>query len=91
MKPLTSNSELYEYLRGLSKILEERHAPELNEVVTHASQTAAGNVSTEFLGESRIALRRVMKEGHGILTAEERADLREVLAQIDGAFDRKRY
>jgi hypothetical protein len=32
-----------------------------------------------------------MKEGHGILTAEERADLREVLAQIDGAFDRKRY
>jgi hypothetical protein len=43
MEPLTSNAELYEYLGALSKMLEERGAKKLAEVVLHASLTPAGN------------------------------------------------
>jgi hypothetical protein len=50
MKPLASNAELYQYLRGLAVILQERQAKPLGELVDHASQTAAG-MSTEFLGD----------------------------------------
>ena len=91
MKRLSNHAELYQYLVFLGKTLEERHAEELREVVAHASRTATGNVSTEFLGESRIALRRVIKEEHGILTNPERKDVKDVLSQIDGAFDLKKY
>ena len=91
MKTLSNNAELYEYLQLLSRVLEERHAKELSEVMAHASRTSAGNVSTEFLGESRIALRTLIKEEHGVLTSQERDDVRDVLSQIDGAFGRKLY
>jgi hypothetical protein len=91
VKPLASNRELYEYLRLLAKILEERQAQELRELVDHASRTSACNISTEFLGESRIALRRLIKEDHGVLTDQERADVRDVLDQIEGAFAFRRY
>ena len=43
---------------------------------------------TEFLRESRIALRRVMKKKGAALTLKERADLADVLKQLDEAFDR---
>jgi len=57
MNNLCNDNELYEYLQLLSKTLEERHAKELSEIVAHASRTSAGNVSSEFLGKSRIALK----------------------------------
>jgi hypothetical protein len=74
----------------LSKTLQERCAKELGEAVAHASRMSAF-MSTEFLEESRIALRRLIKEEHGVLTSQERDDVKDILTQIDGAFDRKRY
>jgi len=91
MMQLSSNSELFEYLRSLSKMLEERQDTELSEaVVAHACRMSPF-MSTEFLGESRIALKRLLKKEHGVLNSEERHDVKEVLSQIDAAFDRKRY
>jgi hypothetical protein len=90
MKRLSNNAELYQYLQFLWKTLEERHAKELSEAVAHASRMSPF-MSTEFLGESRIALRRLVKEEHGVLTSQERDDVKDVLSQIDGAFDLKRY
>jgi hypothetical protein len=91
VKPLTSNRELYEYLRSLAKTLENRQANELGELIDRASKTSACNISTEFLGESRIALRRLIKEERGVLTDQERADVKNVLDQLDGAFEFRRY
>ena len=90
MKGLNDNAELYEYLRLLSTRLEELGAKELAECVMHASKTSACNVSTEFLGESRIALVRVMKEEGGVLTGQERDEVRDVLRRLDQVFERRR-
>jgi hypothetical protein len=46
--------------------------------------------ATEFLGESRIALRRVLAEENGILSPIERADRQDVLRQLDAALDGRR-
>lgn len=89
MKPFSNNRELYEYLLFLSTELQKRKFEELSEAVAFASRQAASNISTEFLGESRIALRRVLKEEDGILTVQERADLSDVLKQLDEALDRR--
>jgi hypothetical protein len=89
MKTLSNNAELFQYMQSLGKTLEERDAKELSEAVVHASRTAAGNISTEFLGESRVALRMVIGGEHGVLTRQERDDVKDVLKQIDGTFDRK--
>jgi hypothetical protein len=89
MKPFSNNRELYEYLLFLAAELQKRKFKELGEAVAFASRQAASNISTEFLGESRIALRRVLKEEDGILTVQERADLSDVLKQLDEALDRR--
>ena len=89
MKSLSSNRELYEYLLFLAAELKKRKFDELSEAVAFASRQAAGNMSAEFLGESRIALRRVLKEEDGVLTVQERADLSDVLRQLDEAFDKR--
>src|SRR5271154_1505094 len=73
MKALSDNAELYRYLLILSGLLGERGASNLSEVVIHASRFFSG-MSTEFLGESRIALNRVAKEEAGALTDQERND-----------------
>ena len=88
MKTLSNNAELYQYLLGLSASLQERTAKELGNAVTHASLFSAG-MSTEFLGESRIVLRRVLKEECGVLTSQERDDVKNVLRQIDEAFGKR--
>ncbi len=67
MKRLSNNTELCQYLQFLWKTLEERHAKELSEAVAHASRMSP-YMTTEFLGESRIALRKLTKEEHGVLT-----------------------
>jgi hypothetical protein len=90
MKRLSNNTQLGQYLQSLWKTLEERHAKELSEAVAHASRMSP-YMGTEFLGESRIALRRLIREEHGVLTSQELDDVRDVLSQIDGAFDRKQY
>ena len=71
MKTLSSNRELYDYLLSLSAELKQRGAAGLSEVVAFASAQGSSS-STEFLGESRIALRRVLTEENGALTDQQR-------------------
>ena len=86
---LKSKQELYEYLLTLSAKLTGRGAEKLGRAVITASRHAAG-MSTEFLGESRIALREVAKDKSGILTHAEYTELSAVLKQIDSAFSDRR-
>lgn len=88
MKPFSNNRELCEYLLFWVAELKNRRFEELSEAVAFASRQASG-MSTEFLGESRIALRRVLKEEDGILTVQERADMSDALKQLDAALDRR--
>jgi hypothetical protein len=87
MKP-SNNKELYDYLIHLAAKLNEAGAPQIAECVLAASRTAWTIPVTEFLGESRIALRRVLEMDVGILNSRERFDLQDVLSEIDNAFDR---
>ena len=84
MKPLTSNRELYDYLVCFSGGLECRGLMALSETLAFAGCQASSS-STEFLGESRIALRRVLDEENGVLTSQDRTDLLDVLKQLDEA------
>jgi hypothetical protein len=88
MKRFSNNTELYQYLVSLAADLNGLRFCELSEAVTHASRQASG-MSTEFLGESRIALRRVMRERGDALNAEQRSDLFGVLKQLDDALDKR--
>jgi hypothetical protein len=85
---LESNRQLYDYLAAIGATLNSRGAVELSRIVLAASRTAAAIPVTEFLGESRIALRRVQKE-QTVLTESERLDLLDVLRQLDEAFSRR--
>jgi hypothetical protein len=81
---LRSNQELYDYLVCVWRELKTRGATELAEAVAFAIGNAAG-LSTEFLGESRIALQRLALEGKELLSADEIADLEEILTQLAAA------
>lgn len=86
---LSGNRELYDYLISLAAKLGEIGATQLAEVVLAASRTAWVIPATEFLGESRIALRRVLKMNVGLLSDSERSDLLAVLGQLDAALDER--
>jgi len=88
MKQLCNNRELYEYLVHLASELKRSKSEALGDIVSSASRHAAG-MSTEFLGESRIALRRVLAEEVGILGEQERANLKSTLEQLDKALDER--
>src|SRR5580700_5380007 len=85
---ITSNKELYDYLLGLAARLEEAGAAQAAEPVLAASRTAWGIPTTEFLGESRIALKRVLEMDVGLLTDNERSDLLDVVSQLNVAPDK---
>ena len=87
-KPFSNNREFCEYLLFWVAELKKRKFEELSEAVAFASRQASG-MSTEFLGESRLALHRVLKEEDGILTVQERADMSDVLKQLDAALDKR--
>ena len=53
-----------------------------------ASRTVRTIPNTEFLGESRIALRRVENE-QTVLTENERLELLDIVRQVDEAFSRR--
>jgi hypothetical protein len=59
---LENNRQLYDYLAAIGTTLNARGAVELSRVVLAASRTVSTIPDTEFLGESRIALRRVENE-----------------------------
>ena len=86
--PLRDNQQLYDYLVAMSTRLNSRGAVELSQDVLAASRVAATIPITEFLGESRIALRRVENK-QTVLTDEECSELREVIRQLDEAFARR--
>jgi hypothetical protein len=86
MKTFSSNRELYDYLLSLSSELKQRGAAPLSEAVEFAMAQASSS-STEFIGESRIALRRVLREEHGVLSDSQLADLSDAIKQLDAAID----
>ena len=85
---LANNRDLYEYLLSLARVLKNRGAENLAQAVLSASGHFAG-MSTEFLGESRIALRKVVRVEHGLLNKAESTELVEILKQIDSAFEQR--
>jgi hypothetical protein len=87
MKPFANNKAFYDYLLVLASVLKNRGSNELSGLTVAASRHAAG-MSTEFLGESRIALRQVLAK-ENVLTDGERADLSEVLKQLDKSLDER--
>ena len=89
MKTLTSNADLHTYLIALEGNLREHGLSDLGDKLVVACRQAA-TMSTEFLGEARIALRAVSGRGKIALTGEEQTDLDEVLRQLDAALDRRR-
>ncbi|HEX2836906.1 MAG TPA: hypothetical protein VHN77_02135 [Phycisphaerales bacterium] len=88
MKNMSSNRDLYEYISSFSSVLKLRGLKEMSDILDVAIGHASSS-STEFLGESRIALRRILNEENGALTGEERAAMVTVLEQIDKAFNRR--
>jgi hypothetical protein len=82
---LKSNRELYEFMGVLTSRLRALGATTLEVVVETARHHAAG-MNTEFLGESRIALRRVLKDGRRVLTPADLDEIRDIVSQIDAAF-----
>lgn len=87
MLRLANKRELYDYLGRLVGILSSSGHRDLAAVVSDAMGTAS-SLSTEFLGESRIALRRVAHDSGLTLSAQERADLDDVLKQLDETLSR---
>jgi hypothetical protein len=87
MKKLSSNADLYEYLLTLGNLVADRGSQQLAEAVRSAARQGTG-LSTEFLGESRIALRNVLVKENGILRGPERDELLGAISQIDSALRR---
>jgi hypothetical protein len=85
---LENNQQLYDYLVSIGAKLNTRGETELGRIVMAATRHAAAVPSTEFLGESRIALRRVKNE-QTVLIEDERSVLEDILCQLDEAFDRR--
>jgi hypothetical protein len=85
---LENNQQLYDYLVSIGAKLNTRGEAELGRVVMAASRHAATVPSTEFLGESRIALRRVKNE-QTVLTGDEQSGLKDIMRQLDDALDRR--
>jgi len=86
---LSNNNQLYEYMVLVSTKLKDAGLSSLSEVVQSAARTATANPATEFLGESRKALSLVLTNGASCFTESERADLLDVLSQIDRAFNER--
>ena len=84
---LENNRQLYDYLAAIGAKLNVRGAVDLSRVVLAASRMVSTIPATEFLGESRIALRRV-ENAQNLLSESERLELLDVLRQLDEAFGR---
>lgn len=89
MTQLASNQALYDYLGRLAASLQERGAESMAEVIAAAARQAAG-LSTEFLGESRIALEKVLNSNQAIVSDAIRTEIADILKQLDVALDRNR-
>ena len=88
MPQLENNQELYDYLISLAASLRERGAESMAVIITAASKHAAG-LSTEFLGESRIALRKLVDLDPAVLGEQGKSEVADVLKQLNAALDRR--
>ena len=81
---LAGNAELYEYLSTLHSKLIGRGAANEAAIVAHAMMTAGG-MPTEFLGESMLALRAVLKNAPHVLSPGEISEILDVVRQLEEA------
>jgi hypothetical protein len=86
---LADNRAWYDHLVTLAAHLREHGANAMADSVSSAPRQAAG-LSTEFPGESRLALRKLRDSSLITLSDKDRADLTDVLAQLDVALYGKR-
>jgi hypothetical protein len=84
--PVQSYEELFDYLVLLSRVLNAEGEAELAREVSFASEFASGSFPTEFMGEARIALRKVRATCARALTREQLADLDSTIEWIDAGF-----
>lgn len=82
---LTSNAQLFAYLRDLENELRNSHEIEAAEAILLASKFASGSPS-EFLHESQLALQKVQSTCARRLTAIQLAKVTSVIEQIEEAF-----
>lgn len=82
-----NNDELYEFLRGLKQELTARGSKDLGEFLDGAL-SCSPLMTTEFLGESRMGLWKLLKEGKGRLSPQECAELGQLIQRIDDGNDR---
>jgi len=85
--PFSSNQELYDYLLRLADVLVERGSHVLARRVRGAAQQASG-MSTEFLGESRLALEQTLAAEAGALNPQDRKYLVAAIDQLDQTLSR---
>jgi len=79
-------TELYEYVVSLQITLEGAGELKAAAEVLHLSRFASGSMS-EFFGEARVLLPRLLKEQQSKLPDIERAQLQQVIVGIEREFD----
>ena len=89
MPELASNNDLYEYMASLHRLIVDRGALVSAKFIQSAMMQATG-LSTEFLGESRNALEKVLIEENETLTLKEQEELHNVISQLNSALRRER-
>jgi hypothetical protein len=90
-KFLTGFADLYDYLVTLSSALKAKGASVLAQEAERASRLAVGvqiGLTTEFVGESKIALRRILTDGRSFLSQQEQADMEDVLRQLTASLNK---
>ena len=82
---LTSNTQLFSYLRDLAEELHHCNETDAAETVLLASRFASGSTS-EFLHESQLALKKVRSTCDGKLMPSRLEKITSVIEQIEDAF-----
>ena len=87
MKDRFLTADLYEYLVSLGSRLEGIGARHSAREVLHVSKFVTGSTS-EFYGEARLVLPKILERHRSTLSEMDRARLREVITAIENAFAR---
>ena len=79
--------DLFRYLVGLGALFENSGDTARAQRVLHVSKFVSGS-TTEFYGEARLLLPRILAEAGDTLPEVERAKLRDIISRVERAFDR---
>lgn len=82
---INSNKDLEIFLNKLSTQFADAGDQESSILLDRAVQNCIGSAS-EFLGEARISLSKILSTRKNKLTETEKNDLREAIQSIDSAF-----